>query len=374
MTDRTCYLDYNATAPLRPEVIRAMTDALHHTGNPSSIHRTGREARSRIEAARGDIATLAGARPAEVIFTSGGTEANNLALCGAGRERVLVSAIEHDSVLRAVPENREIIPVLPSGQIDLAALEALLRASDALALVSVMLANNETGILQPVAQAAQIARAHGALLHCDAVQAAGKVVIDRDALGADFLTLSAHKFGGPQGIGALIAHDGLILNPLLRGGGQERGRRAGTENVAAIAGFAAAAVLAQASLGAMTQSLAELRDRLEAAVQQIAPQTVFFGRDQQRLPNTSNFALPGASAATQVMNLDLAGVAVSAGAACSSGKVTRSSVLSAMGVETALADAAIRISLGWASTGQDIDYFIAAWKQICGRANLRLVS
>lgn len=374
MTAQTAYLDYNATAPLRPEVVRAMTDALQCHGNASSIHSLGRQARSRIEAARSVIASLVGAKANEVTFTSGGTEANNLALRGAPATQVLVSAIEHDSVVRATPPDSAVIPVLASGVIDLAALDALLADMDAPALVSVMLANNETGVVQPVARAADIARAHGALLHCDAVQAAGKMAIDRDALGADLLTLSAHKFGGPQGVGALIVRGGVEISPQIYGGGQERGRRGGTENGAAIIGFAVASGLAADTLPGVAAKMSALRDRLEDGVQTITPDAVFFGRDQQRLPNTSCFALPGVTAATQVMNLDLAGIAVSAGAACSSGKVARSAVLSAMGVDDSLAGAAIRISLGWATKAADIDTFLAAWEMISGRVTLRLVS
>lgn len=371
MSDQISYLDYNATAPLRPEVVRAMTGVLHSHGNASSIHSLGRQARSRIDAARNEIASLVGAKADEVIFTSGGTEANNLALRGMNTDRILVSAIEHDSVLRAAPANSTIIPVLPSGVIDLAALDAMLGETDAPALVSVMLANNETGIVQPVAQAAQIAHAHGSLLHCDAVQAVGKTAVDCRALGVDLLTVSAHKFGGPQGAGALIVRNGLEISSQMRGGGQERGHRGGTENIVAIAGFAMAAKLAKDTLPVLTVELAKLRDRLEYGIQEITPYTVFFGRDQRRLPNTSCFALPGVTAVTQVMNLDLAGIAVSAGAACSSGKVTRSAVLTAMGVADALAEAAIRVSLGWATKAADIEIFLAAWEIIAGRIKLR---
>lgn len=374
MTGQNAYLDYNATAPLRHEVVRAMTEALLGHGNASSIHGPGRRARLLIEAARNDVAKLAGAKANEVVFTSGGTEANNLALRGMSATRVLVSAIEHDSVLRAAPAGGAIIPVLPSGIIDLAALDAMLGDIDAPALISVMLANNETGIVQPVTQAASIAHAHGALLHCDAVQAAGKIPMDRNALGADLLTLSAHKFGGPQGIGALIIRDGLEITPQLCGGGQERGRRGGTENIAAIIGFAKASVLAIDALPALAVEMSALRDRLEDSIQAITPHAVFFGRGLHRLPNTSCFALPGIAAATQVMNLDLAGVAVSAGAACSSGKVARSTVLNAMGVEEALAGCAIRVSLGWDTKAGDIDAFLAAWEMIAGRIKLRKAS
>ena len=374
MPHQMIYLDNNATAPLRPEVVRAMTEALQNHGNASSIHAAGRQARTQIEMARNAVAHLVGAKAEEVIFTSGGTEANNLALRGVAANRVFVSAIEHDSVLRAAPENSVIIPVLASGIVDLAALDALLDDCDAPALVSLMLANNETGIVQPVAQAAQIAHGHGAWLHCDAVQAAGKMGVDCVALDADLLTLSAHKFGGPQGAGALIFRNGLYPAARMRGGGQERGYRGGTENIAAIAGFGSAAILAGNALPALMVEMSALRDRLEDGVMSITPHAVFFGRDQQRLPNTSCFALPGVAAVTQVMNLDLAGIAVSAGAACSSGKVTRSNILSAMGIVDAVADCAIRVSLGWTTQAADIDAFLSAWEMIAERVNFRQAS
>ncbi len=374
MPGQITYLDNNATAPLRPEVVHAMTEALHTHGNASSIHSLGRQTRSRIEAARNEIANLVGVKADEVIFTSGGTEANNLALRGVSNARVLISAIEHESVLRAAPADSRFIPVLPSGIIDLAALDAMLGDAETPALISVMLANNETGIVQPVAQAANIAHSHGALLHCDAVQAAGKIAVDCSELGADLLTLSAHKFGGPQGVGALIVRNGLEITSQMRGGGQERGRRGGTENVAAIVGFAAASVLAKDALPSLAMEMSSLRDRLEDGVQTITPHAVFFGCGQQRLPNTSCFALAGVAAATQVMNLDLAGVAISAGAACSSGKVARSAVLSAMGIDDELSGAAIRVSLGWATKSADIDAFLAAWEMIAGRIKLRQAS
>lgn len=365
------YLDNNATAPVRPEVVHAMTGALLFHGNASSIHGPGRKARTTIEAARQEISRLVGARSGDVIFTSGGTEANNLALRGVAARGVMTCAIEHESVLRFAASPEAIIPVLPSGVIDLEALEAMLEAAPAPQLVCVMLANNETGIIQPVAEAARIAHAHGALLHCDAVQAAGKIPVDFEALGVDLLSLSAHKFGGPQGVGALIVRKGLDVAAQMLGGGQERGRRAGTENVAAIAGFATAAVLAQAALPALARDLSAMRDRLENSALAIAPDAFIFGRDQPRLPNTSCIALPGVAASTQVIGLDLAGVAVSAGAACSSGKVTRSAVLAAMAVEEALAGCAIRISLGWASTSAEVEGFLSAWELIAQRRHLR---
>jgi cysteine desulfurase len=284
-----------------------------------------------------------------------------LVLTGSGRARRLVSAIEHDS-LRGTSEP-ELIPVTAAGVVDLAALEALLAADSRPALVSLMLANNETGVLQPVAEAARLAHRHGALLHCDAVQALGRLPVDVGALGVDLVSLSGHKIGGPAGVGALYVRSGLDLAPALLGGGQERGRRAGTENLAGIAGFGAAAAIAVGELEDMRR-VAGLRDALEARIHAARPEALIFGRDAARLPNTTCVALAGVPAETQVMVLDLAGVAVSAGAACSSGKLKPSTVLRAMGVPPEIAGSAIRVSLGWRSEAGDIDRFIGAWSGI----------
>jgi cysteine desulfurase len=360
------YLDWNATAPLRPEAADAISEALRRWGNPSSVHRRGRAARQIIERAREPVATLLGeADPSGVIFVSGGTEANHLALLGSGRERVLVSAIEHDSVRYAVPAV-EIIPVGPEGIVDLDALDRLLGADDRPALVSVMYANNETGVIQPVAEIAAIARRHGALFHCDAVQAAGKVTLEAGAVGADLLTLSAHKIGGPPGVGALVVTDPIDLAPLLRGGGQEHRRRAGTENLPGIAGFAAAAAASAAEVAAYDR-VGALRDGLEAEIAAIAAEAVVLGAAAPRLPNTSAIAMPGVAAETQVVALDLDGVMVSAGAACSSGKVGPSHVLAAMGVGPEIASSTIRVSLGWSSTKAEIEHFLRAWTALYRR-------
>jgi cysteine desulfurase len=353
------YLDHNATSPLRPEAFDAMAEALRAGGNPSSVHRVGRGARARVEAARRQVAELVGALPAEVTFTSGGTEANNLALSGSGRRRMLVSAVEHDSVLRAAT-NTELLAVDRNGVVDLAVLEKMLRSSREPALVSVMFANNETGVLQPIGDVVRLASKAGALVHCDAVQGAGKVPLDLHALGVDYLSLSAHKLGGPTGVGALVVRSGAPLIASQRGGGQELNRRAGTENVSGIAGFGAAAAAAQAGL----KGVSPLRDRLEQALLGIAPAACVFGAGVPRLPNTSCISMPGVKAETQVMALDLAGVCVSAGAACSSGKVTRSPVLLAMGIEAAMADTALRISLGWNTQPGDIERLIEAWRDL----------
>ena len=358
------YLDYNASAPMRPEALEAAMAASALAGNPSSVHRFGRLARRTLEDAREQVAAMVGARPEQVVFTGGGTEANNLAIHGSGRERFLASAIEHDSVLRAGAA--ELVPVDADGVIDLGALEAKLAADLRPALVAVMLANNETGVVQPVAEAAGIAHAHGALLLCDAVQAAGRLPIDIATLGADFLTLSAHKLGGPKGAGALVLGSDLPLAAGQLGGGQERGRRAGTENLAGIAGFGAVAALAAASIADQPR-LAALRDRLETGLRRLAGDAIIAGAASPRLANTATVVLPGVSAERQVIQLDLAGIAVSAGAACSSGKLRASPVLAAMGFAPALAGCAIRVSLGWQSVDQDVDRLLEAWSALALR-------
>ena len=359
------YLDWNATTPLRPEAAAAISAMLAHCGNPSSVHRWGRAARRTVEQARAAVGVLLNAPPETVVFVSGGTEANHLALLGAGRDHVLVSAVEHDSVLRAVP-SAERIPVDQDGVVVLDMLDRLLAADPRPALVSVMLANNETGVLQPAAAIGAIARTHGALFHCDAVQAAGKIALDADTIAADFVTLSAHKLGGPPGIGALVVTGELELTPLLHGGGQERGRRAGTENLAGIAGFAAAAVAATEEI-AVYDRVRALRDALEAELAAIAPDAVVLGAAAPRVPNTAAIAMPGVAAETQVIALDLDGVMVSAGAACSSGKVGPSHVLEAMGVGPDLVGSTIRVSLGWDSSEADVAHFLRAWTKLYRR-------
>jgi cysteine desulfurase len=360
MSAASVYLDHNATSPLRPAAFDAMAEALKAGGNPSSVHKSGRAARARIEAARRQVATLVVALPAEIVFTSGGTEANNLALKGAGRQRVLAAAVEHDSVLKAGP--CKIVPVDRNGVVDLAALEHLLAGSQEPALVSVMFANNETGVLQPIAEVVRLAHAAGALVHCDAVQGAGKQRVDLQGLGVDYLSLSAHKLGGPAGVGALVVRAGAPFATDRKGGGQESNRRAGTENVAGIVGFGAAAEAARDGI-----DVVGFRDRLEMELLKVAPQAKVYGADAQRLSNTTCISMPGVRAETQVMALDLAGVCVSAGAACSSGKVSRSAVLTAMGVEPSEAETALRISSGWNTVLEDIDCLIAAWRDLYTR-------
>jgi cysteine desulfurase len=362
------YLDCNATAPLRPEARDAVVEALERVGNASSVHGCGRAARRAIEGARREIAALCGAAPGEVVFTAGATEANATALAAAGRAAegpLLASAIEHDSVLAWADER---VPVTGDGILDLDALARRLAAGSRPRLLSVMAVNNETGAIQPVAEAAALARDRGVPVHCDAVQAAGRIPLDMAALGVDYLSLSSHKMGGPQGVGALAVRDGAALAPILRGGGQERRRRAGTENVAGIAGFGAAAEAAQTEGPADRQRLADLRDRLEAAVRAARPDARVLAEAAPRVANTSCLAMPGVPAETQVMAFDLAGIAVSAGSACSSGKVAASHVLAAMGVDPDIAGCAVRVSLGWHTRPQDIDRFVAVWQEMAARA------
>ncbi|MEQ8282533.1 MAG: cysteine desulfurase family protein [Parvibaculum sp.] len=367
MTMKRAYLDHNATTPLRPAAHAAVLRALEITGNPSSVHTEGRAARALVEAARRDVAALAGAKPAEVIFTSGGTEAARMAFHAAktaqGIERLIVSAVEHDAVLASAEASGlpvEIAPVDGNGRLDLNALASLLSASDGKVLVALMLANNETGVLQPITEAAALAHKASGLLLCDAVQAAGKVPLDFTALDADMMMLGGHKLGAPLGIGALVVREGLPFAADAVGGGQEMRRRAGSENVSGIAGFGAAARAAYDALGEFA-ALADLRDEMEARLTAAAPDAVFFGRGTQRLPNTSYVTAPGLDAETLLMALDLDGVAVSAGAACSSGKVGRPRVLDAMGIDPVLAKGAVRVSLGWSSAAGDVERFAESW-------------
>ena len=367
------YLDYNATAPLRPEAREALLAALE-IGNPSSVHEEGRKARALVEAARADVAALVSAPAETVIFTSGGTEACNLALglrqAPAGEiKRLLVSAIEHSAVLAAAEESGlpvELLPVTADGVVDMAALDVALQ-DETPALVCVMLANNETGTIQPIAEIAAKTRAHGSLLFCDAVQAAGKMPIDIFALGVDVLSLSGHKLGAPMGIGALVTRPAVVVPPQLLGGGQELGRRAGSENISGIAAFAAAAKAAMRDLDDFA-NLADLRDDMEVALLAVQPQTEIFGKHADRLANTSCFALGGLNSETLVMALDLAGVSVSAGSACSSGKVSRSHVLAAMQAETHISRGVLRVSLGWQSNREDTEKLVDEWSKLAGRA------
>ena len=368
------YLDYNATAPLRPEVREAMTEALAVYGNPSSVHAEGRASRALIEEARAKVAALVAARPEDVIFTSGGTEANALALAAqpGGAWHCYMSSVEHPSVLaggRFYPETTTRISVTRDGLINLEILASELKKHHLggwRPFVSLMAANNETGAIQPVAEASEIVHSAGGLIHTDAVQAAGRIKLDIGALGVDMLSLSAHKIGGPKGVGALVLGNGAAVEALIKGGGQERRRRAGTENVAGIVGFGVAAELARADLG-KAREIARLRDALEKETLAIAPDALVLSAKVERLPNTSCIAVPGVKAETLVIGLDLAGVAVSSGAACSSGKVEASHVLSAMGVPEEVAQGAIRVSLGFVTRRDDIENFLKAFAELIGR-------
>jgi cysteine desulfurase len=355
------YLDHNATTTIRPAAADAVYDALTLTGNPSSVHSHGRMARRVMEDARDNIGNLVGANPNDVLFTGCGTESNNLALCGTLAENFFVSTTEHPSTLMA-NDKAQAIAVDTEGLIDINALDALLSAASGRSLISVMLANNETGVIQPISEVVRIAKQYDALVHCDAIQGAGKIPVDMTSLGLDLMSLSAHKIGGPQGVGALIARAGLDMVPVLRGGGQERRMRAGTENVAGIAGFGAAAREASSGLDHM-DSLRILRDQVVSSIRSYTPVRVF-GEANIRLPNTACIAMPGVSAETQLMAFDLSGVSVSSGSACSSGKVESSHVLAAMGVDADEALTAIRISLGWNNTPKDADKFIDVWTTI----------
>ncbi|NEW91069.1 cysteine desulfurase family protein [Rhodopseudomonas sp. BR0M22] len=376
MTPNRVYLDWNATTPLRPEAKAAMTSALDLVGNPSSIHAEGRAARGLLEHARAQLAEAVGAAPRDIVFTSGGTESDALALTPGLRigsepvERLLISAIEHAAVLSGgqFPAGRiDTIRVTAEAVVDLDHLRSML-AGGSPALVSVMLANNETGALQPIREVAEIVHEAGGVLHVDAIQAFGKIPFGIKELGADLVSLSAHKIGGPKGVGALVLSPKLVgPEPLLRGGGQELGRRAGTENLIGIAGFCAAAA---AAIPAMADDMARiegLRTRLEAGLRHIAGDDgVILSAGVPRLPNTTLFAVPGLRAETAVIGFDLAGIAVSSGSACSSGKVQPSHVLEAMGFGPELARSAIRISLGWSSSESDIDCCLEAWRKLAG--------
>lgn len=363
------YLDHNATSPLRPESLSAMTHALGVGGNPSSIHAAGRAARAIVEEARARIAELARADAANLIFTSGATESNNLALFGAVEgslaegetriTRIFVSAIEHASVLATADRLAERFPwvrvarlsVTADGVIDLEGLRVALREGKGRALVAVMAANNESGVVQPLAEVSRLVGEANGLLLVDAVPAAGKIALDFGL--CDYMTLSAHKIGGPQGVGVLIVREGAPLQPQLVGGGQQKGLRAGTENLSGIAGFGVAARSLVDGEGERAR-IAHLRDHFEAALRQAIPGLVIFGAHAPRLCSTSCFAIAGLSAETALIGLDLDGLMMSSGSTCSSGKVSASHVLAAMGVDEKLAACALRASFGWSSTMEDV--------------------
>lgn len=362
------YLDHNATTPIKPAVRDAMLAVFDLPGNASAIHKAGRTARKLLEDARATVVRTfnLGARDI-VVFTSGATEANNLALRGSRMERLVVSAIEHPSVLETARTSGlavDILPVLPSGVLDIAALEKLLIGNTQQTLISVMLVNNETGVIQPLDQVVALARKHGALVHTDAVQAVGRIKIDVQKMGVDFVSISGHKIGAAQGVGALIISNCAVIDAQMTGGNQEKNLRAGTENLAGIAGLAAALDGIDTTA---SNKLATLRDRIEAELSAAAPTLRIFGKDAARVANTTMFALPGVSSETQLIALDLAGICVSNGSACSSGTVKASHVLRAMGADDAAAGASLRVSLGWSTTADDVDRFIAAWLKMYER-------
>lgn len=371
------YADYNATAPLRPEAKAAMLAALEIGANPSSVHGPGRTARKHLEHARSQVAIAIGARAQDVIFTSGGTEANALALNGIVAQlehkcTLLVSAIEHEAVTKNAGYAGVAIEtayVTPSGTLDLDWLSDRLSkwdtVRDGVPVLALMIANNETGVIQPITEAAAMIRAAGGLTHCDAVQGLGKIMVNVGLLGVDYLALSAHKIGGPQGVGALWVRSGAPLKPVLFGGGQERSLRSGTENLSGISGFGAATEAGIRDMPRL-QALAVQRDAMEARLGAEAPVT-FFGQSTARLAQTSNFAISGFRAETQVMAMDLAGIAVSSGSACSSGKVKRSLVLAAMGVGDELSQSAVRLSFGWNTQPGDFETVAAAWLEAVQR-------
>jgi cysteine desulfurase len=380
MSGQRIYMDWNATAPLLPEAREAVLSALDMTGNPSSVHGEGRVIRALVESARRDVAALCGAQPSTVTFTSGATEAANMVLTPdfrMGRTplkvgKLYASAIEHPAVREGGRFAREDVcevPVTSAGIIDSVAIDALLSAHDrqsGLPMVAVMLANNETGIVQPIAEVAAIVRAHGGLLVVDAVQAAGRVPLSIETLGADFLIVSSHKIGGPKGVGALIARGEVMMpSPLIRGGGQEKGHRSGTENASALTGFAAAARTAASNIEGRMAVVAALRARLEAEMQALAPDVVIHGRDGPRIANTTFFTLPGLKAETGQIAFDLEGVALSAGSACSSGKVGQSHVLTAMGYDTR--QGGLRISIGERTTQAEIERCVSVFAKVAAR-------
>ena len=344
---------------MRPSVKRCVIEALDVSGNPSSIHSSGRRARAMVEKARGQIANSFGVTHENIIFTSGATEANTLALAGSKCRRVFVSGVEHHSVLEAV-DHVEKIAVDQDGLVSPECLDTLLRHNGNSVLVSVMLANNETGVIQPIAELARIAHDYGALFHCDAVQAPGRIPLNMNDLGVDLMTLSAHKIGGPNGVGALFLAPGIEVASTMNGGGQERGRRGGTENVAAIAGFGAAAMYVNEMLNKAGQ-IGKLRDGMEQAILEQTPEVVIHGHKVPRLVNTSLFGVDGVSAETQVIALDLSGIAISSGSACSSGKVGPSHVLRAMGLSESMSASSIRVSIGVETKEEEITRFVDAW-------------
>jgi cysteine desulfurase len=359
------YLDHNATTPMRPQVQELVFKIMQGVGNASSVHGYGREARKYIEDARTQVADLCHAQSEQVTFTSGATESINAVLNAYKDKRVLTSAVEHPAVLACAP-HADLIPVTTDGVIDMDAYEALLNQSPPPALVCLMLVNSETGVIQPVSEAAKLAHDKGALVFVDAVQGAGRLDLNMRKLGADFIAISAHKMAGPQGVGALLTKDGLKAPPFMLGGGQEKNGRAGTHNTAGIAGMGLAAAMAKQNLSHYT-ALTKLRDDMEARLRSLSNNLTLYGQNAPRVGNTTNVGLKGMPAQTQLMSLDLDGIAVSSGSACSSGAFKPSHVLTAMGANEEEAKSALRISLGWNTTTADIEAFLESYEKIIKR-------
>ncbi|MBT5073138.1 MAG: cysteine desulfurase [Kordiimonadaceae bacterium] len=365
------YLDYNATALIKPEVIELMSEVMKEGGNPSSVHGLGRLAKARMEEARSIIAEQINCRPQMIIFTSGGTEANNMAVLTCDRTRLITTNVEHDSIRSASSRFKggvDHLSVDQDGLIDLGVLKELLEENGSSAIISILFANNETGVMQDVKKISAIAHEAGALLHIDAIQALTKVPIDFMELGADMMSLSSHKTGGPQGVGALITYEKLPVKSFVMGGGQEIGRRGGTENIAGIAGFGKAVSLIPQSLEKMKE-LESWRDEIERKLFEYAPASKFLGQNAKRLPNVSTIYMPNVTSETQVMNFDLDKICISSGSACSSGKVKSSHVIDAMSNDANIATSTIRMSLGWGSEHSDVRAFIKSWKKQYDRKN-----
>ncbi len=371
------YFDHNATAPVKPEVIAETVRVMRDGGNPSSVHGVGRAARAVLEQSRNTIAEMLNCRPQKIIFTAGGTEANNMALNIGDIDHIILSCTEHDSILQALQDSGrdsgrdsgkrlDILPVSENGLVAPDELRECLERARGNVLVSIMLANNETGVLQDIRQLARISHQAGAVFHTDAIQALGKIPVDFRDLGVDMMSLSAHKVNGPQGVGALVALEKIKIQSPTSGGRQENGRRCGTENLAGIAGFAMAVSLLPQNLNNM-DNIRALRDRIEEEIGHHAPEVRFYGAGAPRLANTTTILMPDVASETQVMAFDLAGICVSSGSACSSGKVKPSHVVTAMGGNMDQALSTIRVSLGWNSTEQEVDIFIAAWKKLYNR-------
>ena len=365
------YLDYNATAPIRTEVIERMSAVMKEGGNPSSVHALGRAAKARLEGARSQIATVINCRAQMIIFTSGGTEANNMAILNSGRTRLITTNAEHDSVNLSKDHfdgKVDILLINEDGLIDLKELKKLLHEVGEQTIVSILFANNETGVIQNIAEISKLTKEAGALLHIDAIQALGKVPIDFKELDVDMMSISSHKIGGPQGVGALIALEKLPVKSSIIGGGQEIGRRGGTENIAGIAGFGLAASMLPDTLMKMKE-LEEWRNFAEKEIAETATGALFFGNNSNRLPNVTTIYMPNVKSETQVMNFDLENICVSSGSACSSGKVKASHVIMAMTGDDELASSTVRMSMGWNTKKEDLDAFVVSWLKMWGRKN-----